>query len=43
MHMGDSDSYDYSSYYTETFKAFLTARREYMVQFNTKMAQHLKP
>ncbi len=40
--MGDRETYDYSSYYSDTFKDFLTARREYMVRFNTAMVPHLK-
>ena len=40
-HMGDRQTYDYSIYYSDTFKAFTDARREYMVQFNTEIARHL--
>lgn len=39
--MGDRETYDYSIYYSDTFKAFTDARREYMIRFNTEMAQHL--
>ena len=40
--MGDRETYDYSLYYSDTFKAFADARREYMIQFNTEIARHLR-
>lgn len=38
---GNSMTYDYSSYYSETLKDYLSVRQQYMSAFNTVMAQHL--
>jgi hypothetical protein len=35
-------SYDYAVYFSDIFRDFLDARREYMARFNTVIAQHLK-
>lgn len=39
--VGDRDGFDYSIYYTDTFRGFLDARREYMARFNSTIEKHL--